>query len=130
MVQGNNQGVFGRAELNQGDSQRVLGVQIEGPVELGLDQSLSLGLTCCLRGLAQVDPFQFERTWRVNDLNRGTIRAAKAGTERPMSSDNRRESLLQFATIDYSFDAGNRANVVQRQVGLELVEKPQALLSK
>jgi hypothetical protein len=66
----------------------------------------------------------------IDDLQRRLVGGSKTGSQRLMPFHQSTERSLKCAHVDDAFNPGNRANVVEWTVWLQLVEEPKPLLGK
>ena len=87
------------------------------------------GLFPSIVEIFEVSYWQRECQARENDLDRLTIHRGKNCSQRFMTTDDLVQTTLQGADVKRTFQRGGSRNVISGFPGIQLVEKPKALLS-
>ena len=130
VVQGEQQDVLSRLELEQGDAQQRAALQIEGALGLFGHQAQGLGLA--LRGGQgrQIHHRQPQLRGRGDDLHRGVGPGPEGGAQGLVAAHQLGEDALEDRGIERPEQTHGGGNVVASGARLQLLEEPQALLGE
>ncbi|CAM3772964.1 hypothetical protein COSO111634_25170 [Corallococcus soli] len=128
VVQVEHQHVLPFIELQQQRTQHGAVSQREGLADLGLDESAGFSLALVERQGTQVHALQGKGRGRRDHLEGVAGFSREGGAQHFVTAHEFREAARQGGRVQRAFQAQRRGHVVQRAVGDELIQEPQALL--